>query len=51
MPRSLALAALGLLAAGCAGGPAGEPTPTTATDFRPAQIRQPMLVVRVTFGP
>ena len=51
MPRALALAALVLLAAGCAGGLAGEPTPTTATDFRPAQIRQPMIVVRVTFGP
>lgn len=37
------------LAAGCAA-PATTPAPMQAPDFRPVQVRQPALVVRVAFG-
>jgi hypothetical protein len=46
-PRSLL--AVAALASACASTPAG-PAPTRATDFRPIEIRQPAIFVRVSFG-
>ncbi|MBI4636975.1 MAG: hypothetical protein HY727_11560 [Candidatus Rokubacteria bacterium] len=45
MRNGLALAALILLAAGCASMRPSEPAPRSAGDFRPAQIRRPARAV------
>ena len=50
MPRGRALALLGLAAAACAAPGGVDLVPTRATDFRPAQIRQPAVVVRLAYA-
>jgi hypothetical protein len=50
MTKGVALAVLGLVAAACAARRGVEPTPIRAADFRPAQIRQPAVVVRLAFA-
>src|SRR6059058_1302591 len=50
MSKGAALAVLGLAAAACASARGVEPVPIRAADFRPAQIRQPAFLVRLTFA-
>ncbi|OLB50902.1 MAG: hypothetical protein AUH99_08510 [Candidatus Rokubacteria bacterium 13_2_20CM_2_70_11] len=50
MPKRLAAAVVALAVAACAPMRGVEPVPISAADFRPAQIRQPALVVRLAFG-
>ena len=51
MPRAAPIVGLVLLLAGCAsGGGADGPAPLRARDFAPAQIRQPLILVRLTLG-
>src|SRR5947209_19123313 len=50
MSKGAALAVLGLAAAACAAARGVEPGPIRAADFRPAQIRQPAFLVRLTFA-
>lgn len=50
MPNGLALAALLLLAAGCASTDSGAPAPLRAADFKPDQIRRPAIFVRFAFS-
>src|SRR5947208_15961129 len=50
MPKRLAGAVVALAVAACAPMRGVEPVPIRAADFRPAQIRQPALVVRLAFG-
>src|SRR2546430_5744960 len=49
MPKRLAGAVVALAVAACAPMRGVEPVPIRAADFRPAQIRQPALVVRLAF--
>lgn len=52
MPKGLGLAALALLAAACAPAARAPVTgPVRAADFRPGDVRQPVVFVSVTFGP
>src|SRR2546425_10865397 len=50
MPRRPALALLTLAAAACVSTSGVERVPIRAADFRPAEARQPAVVVRVTFA-
>ncbi|PYM49841.1 MAG: hypothetical protein DME14_07495 [Candidatus Rokuibacteriota bacterium] len=50
MPRRPALALLTLAAAACVSPSGVERVPIRAADFRPAEVRQPAVVVRVTFA-
>jgi hypothetical protein len=50
MWNGLALAALLLLAAGCAPTGSGTPAPVRAADFKPEQIRRPAIFVRFGFS-
>jgi len=50
MSRLTALLALAALFTGCASLDAG-PVPTRAVDFKPSEIRQPAVYVRLSFGP
>src|SRR5437870_8056993 len=50
MPRRPALARLTLAAAACVSPSGVERVPIRAADFRPAEVRQPAVVVRVTFA-
>src|SRR5919198_306555 len=47
MPRGPAFTLLGLAAAACVSPGGAEVVPIRAADFRPAQIRQPVVVVRL----
>src|SRR5947209_3658402 len=49
MPRRPALALMTLAAAACVSPSGVERVPIRAADFRPAEVRQPAVVVRVTF--
>jgi hypothetical protein len=51
MPRVRAIAVLALVAAGCASTTSSQPAPVTAADFKPEQIRRPVLLVRFVFPP
>src|SRR5205823_8549892 len=50
MPRGSALALLGLAATACVSPGGVEPGPIRAADFRPTQVRQPAVVVRLAFA-
>lgn len=53
MRRAVALAALALAGAACAGGvsgPSGRPGPVRVADFKPEQIRHPVFFVRFEFA-
>src|SRR5437762_5989056 len=50
MPRGSALALLGLAATACVSPSGVEPAPIRAADFRPTQVRQPAVVVRLAFA-
>ncbi len=50
MPRRPALALLTLAAAACVSPSGVERVPIRAADFRPAEVRQPAVVARVTFA-
>src|SRR3989304_442754 len=49
--RAAAALCLGLLAAACAAPSETAPAPARASDFRPEQVRQPLVLVRLTLGP
>jgi hypothetical protein len=49
MPKTAALAALALLAAACASTSDRPPGPVRVADFKPEQLRRPVVVVRFTF--
>src|SRR3990170_3464709 len=49
--RAAAALCVGLLAAACAAPSEIAPAPTGAPDFRPEQVRQPLVLVRLTLGP
>jgi hypothetical protein len=51
MPKTAALAALALLAAACASTSDRPPGPVRVADFKPEQLRRPVVVVRFTFTP
>jgi len=48
--RLASLAVPALLAAACAAGLEGEPAPARAPDFRPEQVRRPLVLVRLVRG-
>src|SRR3970040_185628 len=49
--RAALLAVLALLLAACGEVLRGEPAPTRAPDFRPEQVRRPLVLVRLVRGP
>src|SRR3990170_1016896 len=49
--RAALLAVLALLRAACGEALQGEPAPTRAPDFRPEQVRRPLVLVRLVRGP